>query len=187
MHEILAAAPQGLSEYELLNALREQFAEFQTDRSVPLALFRQHFILFHALYRLQAELLSRQQATLQISPQRIALSAYLNRDTGDLTQADPLRSYYMDLTQLQSTGTEEVESLLDAFWENLGRSSQRQEALRILGLSEPVDAAGVRRRYRELVMRHHPDRGGDTAGLQLINAALAVLLPGRRSTRSHNE
>jgi DnaJ-domain-containing protein 1 len=168
-----------LSEYEFLNVLREQVPAFQTDRNNPVSLFRQHFILFHGLYRLQQDLLNRRQAQLQISPLRIVLHPYLASVTEQMTQADPLRRYYLDLTQLHATGAKEVEALLDAFWMRMTRDDQRKEALQVLGLSDPVNDSTIRRRYRELVMVHHPDRGGETARLQLLNAAVASLLPRR--------
>jgi curved DNA-binding protein CbpA len=49
--------------------------------------------------------------------------------------------------------------------------------LATLGLSDPVDNDKIRQRYRELAMKHHPDRGGDQALLQDINRALQTLLP----------
>ena len=150
---------------------------FQSDRSNPLPLFQQHFLLFHCLYRLQQELYAQQSAQLQISPLQIILLPYYSNETGALAEADPVRSYYLDLSQLARTGAEDVDALLAEFWVRLSRHSRRNEALRILGLSDPVDDTTIRRRYRELVMAHHPDRGGDKDRLQLINAALADLLP----------
>jgi len=97
--------------------------------------------------------------------------------TAQLALPDPLCSYYLDLNQLHATGAEEVATLLNAFWVNMGRADRRGHALQILGLSDPVDVTTIRRRYRELVMTHHPDRGGETARLQLLNAAVANLLP----------
>jgi curved DNA-binding protein CbpA len=41
-----------------------------------------------------------------------------------------------------------------------------------------VDDATIKRRYRRLAMRHHPDRGGDGVRLREINAALATLQAG---------
>lgn len=175
----MRAYPQGLSEYEFLNVLREQVPDFQSDRADPLSLFRQHFILFHGLYRLQQDLLDRQQAQLLISPLRIVLQPYQPSITDQMSRADPLRNYYLDLTQLHATGADEVEALLNAFWVRIIRDDQRTEALEVLELSDPVDDATIRRRYRELVMLHHPDRGGETARLQLLNAAVAALLPSR--------
>jgi DnaJ-domain-containing protein 1 len=179
LHTILSVHPQGLSEFDLLNLLREELPDFQTDRVDPVCLFRQHFILFHALYLLQQELLEQESALLTISPLRIVLQPYQAGSADQLCVADELRRYYLDLTQLHATGVAEVEALLNAFWRQLARTDQRAQALAALGLSDPVDDASIRRRYRELVMRHHPDRGGETAQLQILNAALAMLLPVR--------
>lgn len=175
----MCAHPQGLSEYELLNILREQLPAFQTDRLVPLSLFRQHFLLFHSLYRLQQELLQQQRGQLEISPLQIILRPYQPGTDTQLATPDLLRRYYLDLAHLAETGAREVEALLNAFWTGINRADRREDALQVLGLCDPVDDARIRRRYRELVMRHHPDRGGDTARLQLLNAAVATLLPGK--------
>jgi hypothetical protein len=179
LHATLCASPQGLSEYELLNTLSKQIPAFQTDRADPLSLFRQHFLLFHCLYRLQQELFQQQRAQLEIGPLHIVLRAYQPGPAAQLALADPLRDYYLDLHHLIETGAEDVAALLDAFWLRMSRDDQRADALWVLGLNDPVDDAQIRRRYRELVMRHHPDRGGETARLQLFNAAVATLLPNK--------
>ena len=72
-----------------------------------------------------------------------------------------------------------VDALLAAFWVRFQRRDQRAAALMELGLSDPVDDATIKRTYRQLVMRHHPDRGGETERLQVINAALRALLGNR--------
>ena len=110
---------------------------------------------------------------------QIVLCPYQANMADQLTLPDPLRCYYLDLDQLYATGPDEVAALLNAFWVRMGRLDCREDALQVLGLSDPVDDAAIRRRYRELVMVHHPDRGGETARLQLINAAVADLLPSR--------
>jgi len=56
-----------------------------------------------------------------------------------------------------------VEAALDV---HLGRRSPASSAAG-LPVWEPV----VGRWYRELVMRHHPDRGGDTRVMQALNDA----------------
>lgn len=176
----MRAHPQGISEYELLNLLREQHPAFQTDRADPLSLFRQHFLLFHILYRLQADLFSHQAALLELSPLLIVLRDYQAGPTDQLNLSDPLRNYYLDLNHLAKTGAEDVAALLNQFWRGSARADQRRSALDILGLCDPVADSEIRRRYRELVMRHHPDRGGETAQLQVLNAALATLLPAKK-------
>lgn len=52
---------------------------------------------------------------------------------------------------------------------------ERTAALAVLGLAEPTDWPAIRRRYRELAGRHHPDRGGEAGRLQEIHAALRIL------------
>lgn len=164
----------------MLNLLSDRLSLFQADRSEPISLFRQHFILFHALYRLQQILLARQEAQLQISPLLIILHSYRHHDDRQqLDQADPLRAYYLDLNHLYETGEAEVNAWLGSFWEAFHRHDRRKEALQVLGLTDPVDNASIRQRYRQLVMHHHPDRGGDTHRLQLLNAAIATLLPAK--------
>lgn len=171
-----------MSEYTLLVRLQTQVELFQGNRRDPVVLFRQHFILFHCLYRLQQALVESGQAGLDINPLQIRLTP-LPRPAHDqqLAAPDPLRRYYLDLTHLYQTGKNEVDTLLRDFWSRLAGDDQRREALAVLGLSEPVTDHEIRRRYRELVMRHHPDRGGDTGQLQLLNAAIATLAPGKNA------
>lgn len=107
------------------------------------------------------------------------LQSYQAVPAAQLALPDPLRDYYLDLQHLDDTGAADVTALLEAFWQGMTRTDQRAEALQVLGLSDPVDDVRIQRRYRELVMRHHPDRGGETAQLQLLNTAIATLLPGK--------
>jgi DNA-J related protein len=54
---LIQAAPAGLSEYDLIQRLQEQYPAFAFDDVDPdLALFRKHFLVMNALYRLQVEL-----------------------------------------------------------------------------------------------------------------------------------
>lgn len=45
----------------------------------------------------------------------------------------------------------------------------------VLGVPPEADAAEIRAAYRSLALQHHPDRGGDPAHMQELNAAYAVL------------
>ena len=45
----------------------------------------------------------------------------------------------------------------------------------VLGVDQDADAATIRRAYRELARRHHPDFGGDTDQMTSINEAWHVL------------
>lgn len=45
----------------------------------------------------------------------------------------------------------------------------------VLGVPRGASRAEIRRAYLTLARRHHPDRGGDPAAMQAVNAAWAVL------------
>ncbi|MGA7799678.1 MAG: DNA-J related domain-containing protein [Gammaproteobacteria bacterium] len=176
---VLRSHPRGTSEHELFKTLanrgdgRFEDAVFHT----PLALFRAHFLLFHNLYRLQERLCRARRGRLQITPLRIRLwDGEATAGTG-MDDPDPLREYYLDMNNLADTTDREVRRMLGEFWSGLGRNEQRREALAVLGLSDPVDDRQIKRAYRRLAMAHHPDRGGDTARLQTLNAAMALLSP----------
>ena len=179
---ILREHVEGVSEYELIRALHDcATIEFSAPafEDTP-ALFRAHFLLFHALYALRERLWREARAQLVISPLRIHLLPYAERSSSEIAERDPLRDYYMDLDNLERTNADELDELLGAFWVRLHAGEHRQEALETLGLEDPVDEATIRARYRELAMAHHPDRGGETQRLQAINAAMETLVVRRR-------
>lgn len=177
--DCLAGHPEGLSEHALLGLLREAgHLDFGPGGDALHGLFRDHFLLFHALYRLRDRAWAERRATLEIGPLRIRWLPYLEGENA-VGAPDPLREYYLDPANLRATSAGDVADLLSAFWTRLGRRERRAEALAQLGLADPVDDAAIRRAYRRLAMAHHPDRGGDDARLQAINAAAAVLLKGR--------
>ena len=48
---------------------------------------------------------------------------------------------------------------------------ERQQALAVLGLPANATRSQIKRRYRALAKRYHPDRGGDQRQMQRIIAA----------------
>ena len=66
-----------------------------------------------------------------------------------------------------------------ALWENRSNPTrpilERQQALRVLGLPPNATPQQIKRRYRTLAKRHHPDRGGDQKEMQRIIAAYECL------------
>ncbi len=176
LHRELLRAGTCLSEYELLQALRRSGSPLVPPRPVTdnFELFQLHFRVFNALYLLRDELRAEQRAELVISALRIELRPYLSARPG-LVVADSLRAYYLDLSQLDTTTPEDVANLLNHFWALVNGESDLLEALRLLGLDRSADYGQIRRRYRQLASRHHPDHGGSTGRLQAINAAMDTL------------
>lgn len=176
---LLRAAPGGISEYQLIQTLRAERNPHLSQRSLQdsLVLFQTHFRVFNALYRLRDRLWAERAGHLEISPLCIRLLPY-QAGSQALSESDPLRDYYLDMDQLRATTQADVEHLLDSFWKRLDSGGdQKLDALRLFELDqEPaLDLARIRLRYRQLVSRHHPDRGGSTERLQSINAAMDVL------------
>lgn len=63
--------------------------------------------------------------------------------------------------------------------ERFGVGQEVEDALRLFGLSLPVNPADIKRKYRKLVMAHHPDRNpGDPAAtekMKALNRAFEIL------------
>ena len=172
--------PLGVSEYDLIKFLQSA-GHIQFERIAlwdTLSLFQTHFILFHSLYTLREELWQQQRKVLEISPLKIVLYSYDEQKAtqeSSMAEHDPLRDYYLDLSNLKQTSADDVARLLDSFWTKLGANDQRAAALEVLELEDPVDYPTIKQQYRRLAMQHHPDRGGDTVQLQTLNYAMAVL------------
>jgi len=167
----------GIKEYDLIQLLKG-YGFFETPGGTPMpphVIFQIHFMLFHVLYVLRDRLLIDKQGYLEIDVLKIQLLPY-QKGNAAITTHDKLREYYLDLTNLENTTEDEINELIDSFWTGLGRHGKRDEALDTLGLVDPVTNENIRETYRKLVMKHHPDRGGDKDRLQAINSAITILL-----------
>ncbi len=167
----------GLSEYQLIQAIKADIFDedvhdlFQDSHK----LFTVHFIIFNCLYRLKQELAQSKTGHLQISPLHIRILPYSEGDDKQLDEPDPLCDYYLDLSNLHNTTQQDVDELLNSFWSYFLATGDKQSAMDILEIDEPFDKHSLSQQYRKMVMKHHPDRGGDTAKLQEINNALQIL------------
>ncbi|MBI4862544.1 MAG: DnaJ domain-containing protein [Candidatus Riflebacteria bacterium] len=176
----LTASAGPITEHQLLARLKGRgFPMFDLPFADNWSLFRAHFLLFHCLYRARDTLWTEQKGHLHIHALRIELAPYSPAPAG-LVDHDPLREYYLDLSQLEETTEAKVEEMISSFWTRLASLEGRPAALAELGLVDPVDDRTIKRRYRELAMRHHPDRGGCKKQQQRINAAM------RRLFRRHD-
>lgn len=176
--QVLQTAPVGLAEYDLIQTLKNRHSGHLPNLplSDKLVLFRTHFLLFNALYRLRDRLWQQQSHLLQISPLCIRLLPY-EPGTAALSEQDGLRDYYLDLAHLRDTDERDVERLLTSFWTRMQGGQEKQAALELFELDDgtPLDMLRIKHRYRQLVSQHHPDRGGSTERLQSINKAMEIL------------
>lgn len=67
-----------------------------------------------------------------------------------------------------------------AFWSSRANPVrpilERQQALAVLGLPPDATRQQIKRRYRELAKKYHPDRGGDQKEMRRIIAAYELLM-----------
>lgn len=58
---------------------------------------------------------------------------------------------------------------------------ERQQALAVLGLPPTATPQQIKRRYRQLAKKYHPDKGGDSREMQRLVAAYQVLMKDAQS------
>lgn len=177
---LLHETPDGMSEHALIKRLAWP-SELCADcaQEGDLALFRKHFLVMNALYRLQ-EQLAAEGLRLRIDPLLIVLEPGAAGDPeseGELAGDQPLRRYYLDWDNLQQTGADDVAALLRGFWEQYHALDQQAEALRLFGLTgmDGLTWGAIQRRYRQLAAQHHPDKGGEPARFIEIRSAYELL------------
>jgi hypothetical protein len=180
LRQCLAQKPDGYSEFELIQTLSAPPYQIldATQLRETHSLFQLHFILFHALYHLRDSYHLDKTGHLEIGPLIIRNHPYFEAESA-LAPPDPLRDYYLDWTNFENTTTEDIEAMLNQFWQKIGGASLSQEnyreALAVLELNPPANYAQVKQQYRRLMMQHHPDRGGDATHCQRIQRAMDQL------------
>lgn len=165
--KILLRHPGGISEHELLE-------ELGYTRGGELELFRAHFMLFNLLYRLRDRLLLEKRYILSIFCLEIRLDPWReSAEDGSLpAEADPVRDYYLDPANLEGMDLEGVRRMLDSFYLRLRDWYRREEDYALLGLRPGAGREALSRRYRSLVLKNHPDRGGEPARFREIQEAM---------------
>lgn len=160
---IIKSAEQSCQVHTLFSELQAKGLLPDLDADPNKSLFKRNFLLMNALYQLQAILLPDQwlqvkSLDIQLLPQTPTNFALL------LEQDVALRSYYLDWQHFE-TSAESVEELLTGFW---GRyrasfgatvnSLDKAKALQIFGLDSTASQQDIRRQWRKLALKLHPDR-----------------------------
>lgn len=175
---ILREHPAGVGEFFLLSSLEERYPQlFSGESGDPdFDLFQRHFLLFHLLYILGDKLYRKGDLLLSIHCLEIKLvSREAAAGCEGLSPYDPLRSYYLDITELDRVDGAAVRAMLDDFYRRYHAYLHREDDLKLLGLEVDADLGEVEQRYRQLALEHHPDCGGDAELFARIGAAVERL------------
>ncbi len=167
--------------HHLATELQQQGLMHDLDPLPEKDLFKRNFLLMNALYELQHMLLPGQW--LQVQAMDIILLRIPPANVLQLQQDDSaLRDYYLDWNNYD-TCVNVVREMLESFWNSYqdyigvcsGRFAQR-EALRVLELEADASDKEIRRQWRKLALKWHPDRqGGDAAKFRQICEAWQAL------------
>jgi len=177
-----------VSEYQLLEQLRHSPSLIEIEQSCQqqpaLQLFRKHFTVMNALYRLQREYQRQGKYYLEVSALRIALHSALqpppSESAGTATiihqHADrALVDYYLNWDHYLNTTENNVQQLLSDFWIAFSHPEKKLAAYQLLDLKVGSAFIHVEKRYRRLAAKHHPDRGGNSEDFIRIREAYEVL------------
>ncbi|UTM58739.1 DnaJ domain-containing protein [Photobacterium sp. CCB-ST2H9] len=169
---LLEKQHDGWMVHTMADALKQQGLINTLDDVPEQDLFKRNFLLMNALYQLQDMLLPEQW--LQAQAMDIKLMA--NSGHQQVDAADPLREYYLDWQNYEADANA-IRELLSSFWKQYQKhigtlsvttNASWQQDLAILELTAEASPAQIRRQWRKLALRWHPDRpGGDTEKFRL--------------------
>lgn len=150
------------------------------DSSADKDLFKRNFLIMNALYQLQETLLP--ESWLQVQAMDIVLLSSKGSEH-QIDQQDPLRDYYLNWQNYEAEEGE-VKRLLNEFWSRyrefvgtaVDSNLDRTKALKLFELPEDAGAKEIRKTWRKLALRWHPDReNGDSERFRILCEAWNVL------------
>jgi len=165
---LLKEQPQHWKVHYLVTKLRDEGLLDQLDDDESKDLFKRNFLTMNALYQLQIMLLPNQW--LQVQSMDIFLTIHVPFQLEVELQHDAsLRDYYLDWKNYDASG-DLIKEMLESFWHKyndyVGDDSPvvgRDYALKVFGLPKDASSRDIRKRWRKLALKWHPDRtGGDS-------------------------
>ena len=181
LNQLLEQEEQSFKEFDLLKTLEKEGFFPRLNLSNSLLLFRAHFFLFHNLYWLSFHRQQQGQAGLLIHALEICIEKtakkknLVDEPAYGLSRLDHLQHYYLDWRPLFITDTQKVEALLECAHRGLASPEKLDQALKLFRLTAPLQKKQVTKSYRQLILKHHPDKGGTLQAVQELNEAREIL------------
>lgn len=183
LHSLLVSGKK-YTEFELITCLKSPPFELFDKNALQdnLSLFQHHFVLFHCLYQLQVLWLNEEAGYLKISALEIQKKDVKTAQLEESADAK-IRDYYQELDNLNDTSEQDVEALLDSFWEKFGTAKYWQKpsaadvqtAFRFFAIDEQASWRQVRKAYLRFQSDYHPDKGGETEKSQQASLYFEIL------------
>lgn len=180
--EVLKHQPSGWKVHTLASHLGEIGFMPTLDDSPEKDLFKRNFLMMNALFQLQETLYP--EKWLQVEAMDIVLSPMFQSQMHYIDTDNPLRDYYMQWENYEANEGE-VKRLLNEFWtryrkfvggDENHKNLSRLQALRLFELDETASAAQIRKTWRRLALRWHPDReNGNSEKFRILCEAWHVL------------
>ncbi|EKO3868393.1 DnaJ domain-containing protein [Vibrio harveyi] len=166
--DILRKQPSNWKVHTLAHELSQKGYIQQLDESPDKDLFKRNFLLMNALYQLQETLYP--DGWLQVEAMNIVLMSAIEASRHSVDTNDPLREYYLDWKNYEADEGE-VRRLLNDFWSryqryiggNVSDDLDRSKALHLFELDADATRTEIRRQWRKLALRWHPDRENGNA------------------------
>lgn len=178
--EVLKRQPYDWKVHTLAGELQTLGLMPVLDECAEKDLFKRNFLMMNALYQLQTMLYP--DKWLQVQAMDIQLVG--NAAGCRIDASDPLREYYSDWSHYEAKEGE-VKRLLNEFWQRYSRFigqdarssiEDRQHALALFELAPDATAQAIRKRWRVLALKWHPDRAeGDTGTFRKLCEAWNLL------------
>jgi len=144
--------------------------------------FKRNFLIMNALYQLQEILIP--DYTLKVEAMDIQLLTSVSNRVHSIDSHDPLREYYLEWSNYDATEGE-VKRLLNEFWDRYQSfvgsvpaniPLTHRKALELFELTDAATSAEIRKRWRKLALKWHPDRkGGDSETFRILCEAWNLL------------
>jgi hypothetical protein len=176
----------GISEYELICTLKSPpYSIFDENAlSDSLMMFQTHFVLFHCLYQLRNRWREQKIGELVIGLTTITLNPILESFT-NLETEDSLANYYLDWSNLGCSNKNDIEALLDSFWQKMAGAelnanmplSELKRVCIVMEIEslEDITLLELKQQYRKLQHKNHPDKGGSIKVSQSVLQAYSQL------------
>lgn len=186
---VLDIASEPVSEYDLIQILQSQGWLDSIEAGNPLSLYTVHFLVYNALYQLNARYkLAKEPKHVRISALAIELvevgnGAASEKGADDVvayaqdsqSEVEGLVAFYLDWSNIDDATKDSVNDLLNTFWQKYVADDDYAQALAILGATAENSYAEIKKRYRQLAMLHHPDRGGEESIFLEVQRAFSLV------------